>query len=388
MEKKSIGQFIAALRKANGYTQQEVADRLAVSNKAVSRWERDECAPDISVIPALAELLGVTCDELLRGERIANPSQMNHKGKVEKQIKTYINRTIVKYINMFLIAIGVAMFGLVWIFFSLSYTFVVLLEFVALIITMVAVNQMRAEKLNNDLFEKVGDEEEKRYNYCLARYSFAAFLLATEVIVLAFVKNYYVKQVLLNHLVLNINEKGFILLLCILVPLIGIGLFQKPYEAWVTGREYHKEVKILSPCVHRMNILRNVGLVVIFVLFKNASIFDSGETDISLGYYLIRGIAYSVLAIMPMIMVAVWIKRKELRKELTLPTVRNVLMMLPSIAFAFMSRIDYQIIVGDYKRGKYTDWNAEYAWIGVVGIALVWLIFYVIEKIRVKRENA
>ena len=72
MEKKSIGQFIAALRKANGYTQQEVADRLAVSNKAVSRWERDECAPDISVIPALAELLGVTCDELLRGERILN----------------------------------------------------------------------------------------------------------------------------------------------------------------------------------------------------------------------------------------------------------------------------------------------------------------------------
>ena len=70
MTKKSIGQFIAALRKANGMTQQEVADRLNVSNKAVSRWERDECAPDISVIPALAEMLGVTCDELLKGERI------------------------------------------------------------------------------------------------------------------------------------------------------------------------------------------------------------------------------------------------------------------------------------------------------------------------------
>ena len=70
MTKKSIGQFIAALRKANGMTQQEFADRLNVSNKAVSRWERDECAPDISIIPALAEMLGVTCDELLKGERI------------------------------------------------------------------------------------------------------------------------------------------------------------------------------------------------------------------------------------------------------------------------------------------------------------------------------
>ena len=69
MTKNTIGQFIAALRKANGMTQQEVADRLSVSNKAVSRWERDECAPDLSVLPALAEMFGVTCDELLRGER-------------------------------------------------------------------------------------------------------------------------------------------------------------------------------------------------------------------------------------------------------------------------------------------------------------------------------
>ena len=48
--------FFAALRKANGLTQQDVADRLNVSNKAVSRWERDECAPDISLIPAIAEM--------------------------------------------------------------------------------------------------------------------------------------------------------------------------------------------------------------------------------------------------------------------------------------------------------------------------------------------
>ena len=64
MSKNTMGQFIAALRKANGMTQQEVADRLNVSNKAVSRWERDECAPDISIIPAIAEMFGVTCDEL------------------------------------------------------------------------------------------------------------------------------------------------------------------------------------------------------------------------------------------------------------------------------------------------------------------------------------
>lgn len=64
MERKTIGSFIAALRKANGMTQKELADRLLVSDKAVSRWERDECAPDISLIPVIAELFGVTSDEL------------------------------------------------------------------------------------------------------------------------------------------------------------------------------------------------------------------------------------------------------------------------------------------------------------------------------------
>ena len=70
MAKMNIGEFIAALRKSSGCTQQEVADRLGVSNKTVSSWETGASCPDISMLPAIAELFGVTCDELLRGERI------------------------------------------------------------------------------------------------------------------------------------------------------------------------------------------------------------------------------------------------------------------------------------------------------------------------------
>ncbi len=69
MEKKTIGGFIAALRKANGMTQKDLAEQLNVSDKTVSRWERDDGAPDLSLIPVIAEIFDVTCDELLRGQR-------------------------------------------------------------------------------------------------------------------------------------------------------------------------------------------------------------------------------------------------------------------------------------------------------------------------------
>lgn len=93
MEKKTIGSFIAALRRANGLTQKELAEKLNVSDKAVSRWERDECYPDLTMIPALAEIFGVSCDELLNGGRINSVErQSRQEQKTAKQIDFLINR--------------------------------------------------------------------------------------------------------------------------------------------------------------------------------------------------------------------------------------------------------------------------------------------------------
>ena len=69
MEKRTFGSFLTALRKANGLTQKNLADRLCVSDKAVSRWERDETFPDLSLLPVIADTFDVTVDELLRGEK-------------------------------------------------------------------------------------------------------------------------------------------------------------------------------------------------------------------------------------------------------------------------------------------------------------------------------
>ena len=59
------------LRKNAGYSQSQVAERLHVTRQAVSRWERDESLPDLTLLPVIADLFHITVDELLRGERRA-----------------------------------------------------------------------------------------------------------------------------------------------------------------------------------------------------------------------------------------------------------------------------------------------------------------------------
>lgn len=71
IDREKFGLFLTQLRKEKGFTQQDVADRLYVSNKAVSKWERGQSLPDISLLAPLAQLLEVSVAELLKGERLA-----------------------------------------------------------------------------------------------------------------------------------------------------------------------------------------------------------------------------------------------------------------------------------------------------------------------------
>lgn len=114
MEKKTIGSFIAALRKTNGLTQRALAEKLNVSDKAVSRWERDECAPDLSLIPAIAEILGVTSEEIIRGERILiDPDTKGDRSdpKTEKQIERILKSTATRFKALSMISVGITVLG-------------------------------------------------------------------------------------------------------------------------------------------------------------------------------------------------------------------------------------------------------------------------------------
>lgn len=68
MKKQTFGSMIATLRKEQGMTQLELAEKMGVTDKAVSKWERDLSFPDVSSIPKLAEILHVSVDELMQGK--------------------------------------------------------------------------------------------------------------------------------------------------------------------------------------------------------------------------------------------------------------------------------------------------------------------------------
>lgn len=66
---KSIGETIATLRKEKGMTQSQLAEKMNVTDKAVSKWERDLSCPDINTISKLADVLGVSVEELLKAKK-------------------------------------------------------------------------------------------------------------------------------------------------------------------------------------------------------------------------------------------------------------------------------------------------------------------------------
>ena len=70
MNQKQIGEFIRLMRKEQGWTQEELASKLNVTNRTISRWENGNYMPDISQLEPLANILNVTVLELIRGRRI------------------------------------------------------------------------------------------------------------------------------------------------------------------------------------------------------------------------------------------------------------------------------------------------------------------------------
>lgn len=112
VDAKATGEFLAALRKSRGYTQQEVADLLGVTNKTVSKWERGEGLPEISMLPVLAEVYEVTADEILAGRRLEKEDkEPRQKKAVAGQWKYCFDRAYQRLANFCILAAVISLTG-------------------------------------------------------------------------------------------------------------------------------------------------------------------------------------------------------------------------------------------------------------------------------------
>lgn len=75
MAKLTMGEMISTLRREKGWTQKNIADELGITDKAVSKWERNLALPDITTIPKLAELLDVSVEELMQAKAVPGPAE-------------------------------------------------------------------------------------------------------------------------------------------------------------------------------------------------------------------------------------------------------------------------------------------------------------------------
>ena len=76
MDTKKIGAFIAMNRKKKGYTQEQLAEKLGVTNKTISRWENGHYMPDLSLLEPLSKELDITLNELLAGKEIVKEEDL------------------------------------------------------------------------------------------------------------------------------------------------------------------------------------------------------------------------------------------------------------------------------------------------------------------------
>lgn len=116
MDYNKIGEFIATERKAKKLTQAKLAEKVFVSEKTVSKWENGKGIPDTNILPKLCEILGVSLNELLNGERIIleNTNQKNEKilldmaKEIQQKNKTiWMSMWVIMIISMIALFAGI-----------------------------------------------------------------------------------------------------------------------------------------------------------------------------------------------------------------------------------------------------------------------------------------
>lgn len=124
MNQEKIGKLIAECRKKKNLTQVELAEKLGVSDKSVSKWENGKCLPDVSLYKELCNILGITLNEFFAGEKI---KEIEYKAKADENLFLALENSV------FTIKEKVDFFRQKWQkehFFELTITMIVIVGFI------------------------------------------------------------------------------------------------------------------------------------------------------------------------------------------------------------------------------------------------------------------
>lgn len=124
MELKKIGSFIFKLRKEMGLTQAELAEKIGVSDKTVSKWENGNCLPDSTRLGTVAEILNVTVFELMNGERNIDTTTNNINKTISSGVNYYHEKEKKKFnkkLLVILVLVVILIIALLSIFFFNNY---------------------------------------------------------------------------------------------------------------------------------------------------------------------------------------------------------------------------------------------------------------------------
>ncbi len=121
MNQEKIGNFISECRKEKKITQSELAEKLNISTNAVSKWERGICLMDMSLLKPLSELLGVSINEILNGEKIKDSDLKEKTEEVLNKTIQYSNNKLKRFRKRVFILVLFLLFLLFIVTFSIDY---------------------------------------------------------------------------------------------------------------------------------------------------------------------------------------------------------------------------------------------------------------------------
>ena len=399
MQRNSIGRFIAVLRKANGMTQQEMADRLNVSNKAVSRWERDECSPDLTLIPAIAEMFGVSCDELLRGERLTGSLDSEKLGhKTDRQIKNLISRTLASMKTLIMISVCVASAGVICMF-GISYGFyrpnigfavMLLMEAAAALIAAIAVIRAKEVRRSSELLERAGESSCAEFDAAVGNWAYGAAFGIVASVLLALPLVLFDTDFLNGVLSFGSYITLFFGFIVLLLAAIWILLKRRVAEYIATGRVTRNPKPKSSASA--MTVLQTCLLLCAALVFLFAPYLQNPHKD---GFSLFSAVvlfgllccAASILTVPVFIL-----RRRGERREVLFYGARNLLLTVPVLLldrahYVSWSHTYFASIGSGEQTVRYyrTDhWNTEYIWIALALALSVIFLFVILKNLKKK----